>query len=84
MRRGRSPSGRAGCGSWLAQPANSISLARNTLTQKIWDTNGTVDVKLDISRMADDQRAGFAFHERAGVWLGWRATKPMACARWSG
>jgi len=49
---------------WLrlqAQPADSLATARNTLTQKLWDQTGTVDVKLDVRGMADGQRAGFAF-----------------------
>jgi beta-xylosidase len=57
---------------WLrltAQPADSLSLARNTLTQKLWDSNGLIDVKMDISLMKDGQRAGFAF--MSGSDFGW-------------
>lgn len=49
---------------WLrlkALPTDSLLTARNTITQKLWDDNGTVDVKLDISNMADAQRAGLTF-----------------------
>ena len=57
---------------WLrltAQPADSLSLARNTLTQKLWDSNGLIDVKMDIGGMKDGQRAGFAF--MSGSDFGW-------------
>jgi beta-xylosidase len=42
-------------------PAEKISLARNTLTQKLWDDAGVIDVKLDLTGMTDGQHAGFAF-----------------------
>ena len=57
---------------WLrltAQPADSISLARNTLTQKLWDSAGLVDIKMDARQMRDGQRAGFAF--MSGSDFGW-------------
>jgi beta-xylosidase len=57
---------------WLrltAQPAESLSLARNTLTEKLWDSAGSIDVKMDASRMKDGQRAGFAF--MSGSDFGW-------------
>jgi beta-xylosidase len=57
---------------WLrlkAQPAAALNVARNTLTQKIWDSAGIVDVKMDVSRMKDGQRAGFAF--MCGSDFGW-------------
>jgi len=44
-----------------ALPAPRHCEARNTLTQKIWDTCGRVDVKLDLSGLAEGQQAGFAF-----------------------
>ena len=34
---------------WLrltAHPAESLSLARNTLTEKLWDSAGSIDVKM--------------------------------------
>jgi beta-xylosidase len=57
---------------WLrltAQPADSLSLARNTLTQKLWDNNGLIDVKMDTGLMKEGQRAGFAF--MSGSDFGW-------------
>lgn len=59
---------------WLrltALPAATLSTARNTLTQKIWDSAGLIDVKLDTSLMQDSQRAGFAF--MSGSSFGWIA-----------
>jgi beta-xylosidase len=44
-----------------ALPAASLSVARNTLTQKLWDDQGAIDVKLDLAGMADGGHAGFAF-----------------------
>jgi beta-xylosidase len=49
---------------WLRlhpQPATELTLARDTLTQKLWGPNGVVDVKLDARGLAEGQRAGFAF-----------------------
>jgi beta-xylosidase len=57
---------------WLrlkALPAAPLSSARNTLTQKLWDDHGTIDVHLDASRMTDGQRAGFTF--MSGNKFGW-------------
>jgi beta-xylosidase len=57
---------------WLrlkAQPATDLKNARNTLTQKLWDSVGTIDVKMDISQMKDGQRAGFTFI--SGSDFGW-------------
>jgi len=57
---------------WLrltAQPADGLSSARNTLTQKLWDSAGLIDVKMDAGRMKDGQRAGFAF--MCGSDFGW-------------
>lgn len=59
---------------WLrlkALPASSLSLARNTLTQKLWDSAGFIDVKMDAGGMRDGQRAGFAF--MSGSDFGWIA-----------
>ena len=41
--------------------AADLSHARNTLTQKLWDEYGTIDIKLDIAGMANGQRAGLTF-----------------------
>lgn len=49
---------------WLrlkGQPAAELKFARNTLTQKLWDQHGTVEAKLDASRLSVGQRAGIAF-----------------------
>jgi beta-xylosidase len=57
---------------WLrlsAQPAEVLSTARNTLTEKLWDNSGVIDVKMDSTRMKDGQRAGFAF--MSGSDFGW-------------
>jgi beta-xylosidase len=57
---------------WLrltAQPAATLNAARNTITQKIWDSAGLVDVKMDAALMKDGQRAGFAF--MSGSDFGW-------------
>ena len=53
----------------IAQPAATLNFARNTLTQKIWDSAGVIDVKMDASQMKDGQRAGFAFI--SGSDFGW-------------
>ncbi|HVV71027.1 MAG TPA: hypothetical protein VHI52_05925, partial [Verrucomicrobiae bacterium] len=44
-----------------ALPADNLPGAHNTLTQKLWDSAGIIDVKLDLSGMADGQHAGLAF-----------------------
>ena len=57
---------------WLrlkARPASDLTRARNTLTQKLWDDAGVVDVALDTRGMADGQRAGFTF--LSGSAFGW-------------
>jgi beta-xylosidase len=50
-------------------PADNLSVARNTLTQKLWDEAGIVDTRLDLSGMADGQHAGLAF--MTGNRFGW-------------
>ncbi len=57
---------------WLrldGQAAASLNVARNTLTQKIWDSAGLIDVKVDAGMMKNGQRAGFAF--MSGSDFGW-------------
>jgi beta-xylosidase len=57
---------------WLrleARPASDLSRARNTLTQKLWDEAGVVDVHLDVRAMASSQRAGLTFI--SGSTFGW-------------
>ncbi|MDR1742825.1 MAG: glycoside hydrolase 43 family protein [Dysgonamonadaceae bacterium] len=43
-----------------AAKAESLTKARNTLTQKLMGTSGTVTVTLNFSRIADGQKAGLA------------------------
>ena len=52
-----------------ARPAADLPLARNTLTQKLWDSAGVVDVRLDVGSMKNGQKAGFAF--MSGNEFGW-------------
>jgi beta-xylosidase len=44
-----------------ALPTDTLSVAHNTLTQKLWDDSGMIDIKIDISHMTDGQTAGLAF-----------------------
>jgi Beta-xylosidase len=49
---------------WLrlrGEPAAELRVARNTLTQKLWDDAGVVDVKIDAGGLSEGQRAGFTF-----------------------
>jgi hypothetical protein len=46
-----------------------MSRARNTLTQKLWDDAGVIDVRIDASGMADGQRTGLTFI--SGSAFGW-------------
>ena len=49
---------------WLrlrAIGADTPANARNTLTQKIWDHSGVIDVKMDTSKMSEGQKAGLTF-----------------------
>lgn len=57
---------------WLrlrGQPAAELKVAHNTLTQKLWGEAGSFVAKLDASKLADGQRAGFAF--MSGDSFGW-------------
>jgi beta-xylosidase len=57
---------------WLrltALPATDLGKARNTLTEKLWDSAGVIDVHMDAGLMKDGQRAGFAF--MSGSEFGW-------------
>ena len=49
--------------------ADSTDQARNTLTQKLWDDSGVVDIKMDVSHLSDGQRAGLTFI--SGSTFGW-------------
>jgi beta-xylosidase len=44
-----------------SMPANSIKEARNTLTQRIWDDYGYIEVKMDAAGMTQNQKAGILF-----------------------
>ena len=44
-----------------ALPAADVAHARNTLTQKLWDEFGAIDTRLDLSGLAESQRAGLTF-----------------------
>jgi beta-xylosidase len=44
-----------------ALPAADIAHARNTLTQKLWDEFGTIEVKMSLRGMAEAGHAGIAF-----------------------
>ncbi len=52
-----------------ALPAATLDTARNTLTQKLWDSAGAIDVKMDAASMHDGQLAGFGF--MSGSDFGW-------------
>jgi beta-xylosidase len=52
-------------------PADDLMHARNTLTQKLWDQSGVIDVRLDVAALADGEQAGLTFitgHDFA--WVG--------------
>jgi beta-xylosidase len=52
-------------------PADDLVHARNTLTQKLWDQSGVIDIRLDVSGMVDGQRAGLTFITgHAFTWAG--------------
>ena len=79
--------GRAGggFGRGFGGAANPITMAHNTLTQKIWDDTGIADVKLDAGKMADGQHAGFAFMSgRAFGWVGVQQTNGIRRIAWGG
>jgi beta-xylosidase len=66
-------------------PADSPALARNTLTQKIWDSNGSVTVKMDAQSMTDGQRAGFTFVSgNVFAWIGVAQEKSARRISWDG
>jgi beta-xylosidase len=54
-----------------ALPATSLTLARNTLTQKLWGDAGTVTVTLSTKNLADGQIAGLTFQSgNQFAWMG--------------
>ncbi len=52
-----------------ASPARYLALARNTLTQKLWDYYGIIDVQLSTKNFVDGDRAGITFI--SGDEFGW-------------
>jgi beta-xylosidase len=52
-----------------ALPADKLADAHNTLTQKLWDSAGVMEVKLDPAHMSDGQRAGLTLF--SGTTFGW-------------
>jgi beta-xylosidase len=68
-----------------ALPADDVSRARNTLTQKLWDEYGTIDIKLDLAGMADGQRAGLTFLSGAAFdWVAAEKTNGIGRVTWRG
>ena len=59
-----------------ALPADDIAHARNTLTQKLWDDFGTIEIRLDLAGMLEGQQAGLAFF--SGPVFTWAAAEKTA------
>lgn len=59
-----------------ALPADDVSLARNTLTQKLWDEFGTIEIRLELAGMAEGQKAGLTF--LSGPAFAWAAAERTA------
>ena len=57
-------------------PAEDLSLARNTLTQKLWDDFGTIEIQLDLTGLSEGQRAGLTF--LSGVEFSWIGAEKTA------
>ena len=60
-------------------PASDPSRAKNTLTQKLWDDAGIIDVHLDVKALARGQRAGLAFI--SGSSFGWAGVRTSGGTR---
>jgi beta-xylosidase len=73
---------------WLrlkALPAEKPSLARDTVTQKLWDRAGAIDVKIDVRGMADGQRTGFVFISgNVFAWVGVSQEQGVRKIAWEG
>jgi beta-xylosidase len=73
---------------WLrlkACPATDIVTARNTLTQKIWGDKGAIEVKLDVSQMADRQHTGLTFISgKEFGWVGVTQANGLRYVLWNG
>ncbi len=68
-----------------ALPASGLDTARNTLTEKLWDSAGLIDVKMDTGLMKDGQAAGFAFMSGSDFgWVGVVQEKGVRRVRWFG
>lgn len=73
---------------WLrlkGAPAQTLATARNTLTQKLWDETGTINLKMDTANMTDGLSAGFTFI--SGDQFGWIGVKQQRGRRqiaWEG
>ncbi|HUI53687.1 MAG TPA: glycoside hydrolase 43 family protein [Bryobacteraceae bacterium] len=61
-----------------ALPAEDLAHAHNTLTQKLWDDFGAVEVKLALSGLSEGQRAGLTFV--SGTTFSWAAAEKSAGA----
>jgi beta-xylosidase len=67
----------------IGRPGSDPSRARNTLTQKLWDDAGVVDVHLDLRALASGQRAGLAFLSGSTFgWVGVRMSGQTRRIRW--
>ncbi len=68
-----------------ASPAANFGVARNTLTQKLFDEAGVVDVKIDVAGMTDGQYAGFALMVGPNCgWIGVGQDKGVRTLDWRG
>ncbi|MBN2803085.1 MAG: family 43 glycosylhydrolase, partial [Deltaproteobacteria bacterium] len=57
-----------------ATVTNDIYSARNTLTRRIRGPKSTATIKMDISQMADGDRAGLAVFRQTSAWVGVKRT----------
>jgi beta-xylosidase len=73
---------------WLrlgALPADRPASARNTLTQRLWDECGVIDLKLDTGGMAAGQCAGLTFISGDQFsWVGVRQEESWKRIAWDG
>jgi beta-xylosidase len=57
-----------------ATVTNDLYSARNTLTRRIRGPKSTATIKMDISQMADGDRAGLAVFRQTSAWVGVKRT----------
>ena len=73
---------------WLTlrgEPAAELREARNTLTQKLWDEAGVIDVKIDASGLSEGQRAGLTFMSgNVFHWIGATRREDVLRVRYEG